>query len=286
MQEDRDGLDKTGGRFKLAQDATTQRWLFKRDRFKPAGERINPRHYEVSPIGSRIANNFVRTHHYSGSPVYDRYRYGMFRSGALVGVAIFSHPTNERVLSVFGSGDVRRSMELGRFVLLDEVPGNGETWFLGQCFRELRRSRDAKTGEQLNPHGVIAFSDPVPRRSAEGYLVMPGHRGCIYQGFNATYLGRATARTMYLWPDGRCVNSRRLQKIRSGESGSEPAIQEFRSFGADEPWDDRRAWLRYWLQKLTSKVPHPGNYKYAWGLSREAKAILPKSLDYPKDVAA
>lgn len=264
----------------------TQRWLFTESRYRPAGECIDPRHYEVAAIGSGTANAFVKTHHYSGTAVYDRYRYGMFRAGRLVGVAIFSHPTNERILSVFGSHDVRRSMELGRFVLLDEVPGNGESWFLGQCFRELRRAIDYKTQAPLRPHGVIAFSDPVPRRDRVGRLVMPGHRGAIYQAFNGVYLGRATRRTLYLWPNGRCVNSRRMQKIRSGEQGSKSAIEEFLSFGADEPWEDRNAWMKHWLEQLTTKLPHPGNYKYAWALTNEARASVPKSLPYPKDVHA
>jgi hypothetical protein len=262
----------------------TQRWLFKTARFRPAHEVINPTQYEVAAIGSKIANTFVKTHHYSGTGVYDRYRYGLFRAGHLVGTAIFSHPTNERILSIFGSRDVRKSMELGRFVLLDQVPGNGETWFLGHCFRLLRTERDAKTGELLKPHGVVAFSDPVPRRNAQGILVMPGHRGVIYQAHNASYLGRATRRTLYLWPDGRCVNSRRMQKIRSGEAGSKSAIEEFKSFGADEPWDDRTAWMKHWLGQLTTKLPHPGNFKYAWALSDLAKQTVPHSLPYPKDL--
>lgn len=261
-----------------------QRWLFKRARYRPSGERINPRAYEVSAIGSAPANAFVRAHHYSGTPVYDRYRYGLFQSGRLVGVAIFSHPTNEGSLSIFGPGETRRAMELGRFVLLDSVPGNGESWFLGQCFRLLRQALDHKTGDPLNPRGVIAFSDPVPRHNREGKMVMPGHRGVIYQAFNASYLGRATSRTLHLWPDGRCVNSRRMQKIRSGESGAQPAIEEFQTFGADAPWDDRGAWLSHWLGKLTTKLPHPGNYKYAWALTREAAKQLPASLPYPKTI--
>jgi hypothetical protein len=260
----------------------TQRWLFKQDRYRPAGEVINPGEYEGTAIGSAVANAFVRTHHYSGTPVYDRYRYGLFHHGKLAGVAIFSHPTNDRSIAMFGAAATRRSMELGRFVLLDEVPGNGESWFLGQCFRLLRLEHDIKTGDPLRPHGVIAFSDPVPRRTSEGIMVMPGHRGVIYQAHNGIYLGRSTKRTLYMWPNGRVVNSRRLQKIRGNEAGAGPAVAEFREFGADEPWDDRRAWLRHWLQRLTSKVQHPGNFKYAWGLDRAAKASLPRGLPYPK----
>lgn len=261
----------------------TQRWLFRRERYRPAHETINTRLYEVARIGGRRATEFVRTHHYSGTGVYDRYSFGLFHAGHMVGVAIFSHPVHEGILSIF-PGTVRQSMELGRFVLLDEVPGNGESWFLRQCFRALRTVEDMKTGAPLNPQGIIAFSDPVPRVADDGRVVTPGHRGVIYQAFSATYLGRATPRTLRLWPNGRVVNSRRMQKIRSGEKGWLPASEEIRSFGADEPWEDRAAWLNHWLGRLTKKLPHPGNYKYAWGLSHAARLRLPASLPYPKSV--
>ncbi len=57
---------------------------------------------------------------------------------------------------------------LGRFVLLDEVESNGESWLLARAFAALRRAK---------PHieTVFAYSDPVPRRGADGQLVMPGH---------------------------------------------------------------------------------------------------------------
>ncbi len=258
-----------------APNTTCQRWLFKRDRYRPAGETINPREYDVAEIGLGAARAFVTTHHYSGSWVYDRFRFGLFRAGQLVGVAVFSHPVNERILEVFG-GTSRESVELGRFVLLDEVPGNGETWFLGRAFEALRR---------LDLRGVIAFSDPVSRQTTAGSTVFPGHIGVIYQAHNGVYLGRATPRTLRLWPDGRVVNSRRMQKIRSGENGSVPAIAEIRAFGADAPWDDRRAWLRHWIRKLTRPLPHPGNLKYAWALDRRIRKQLPPTLPYVRGAA-
>jgi hypothetical protein len=53
-----------------------------------------------------------------------------------------------------------------RFVLLDECPGNSESWFLARCF-------DALLDDGVR--GVVSFADPVPRRTASGQLVMPGH---------------------------------------------------------------------------------------------------------------
>jgi hypothetical protein len=83
---------------------------------------------------------------------------------------------------------------LGRLVLLDEVPGNGETWFLGRCFACLRREGLA---------GVVLFSDPCRRLNREGVQVFGGHVGTVYQAHNAVYLGRGTPRTLALLPDGR-----------------------------------------------------------------------------------
>ena len=100
------------------------------------------------------AKAFVREHHYSGSYPAARWRFGLFRRGVLQGVAVFSHPCNDRVLTSIFPGPATGSVELGRFVLLDEVPGNGETWFLGRCFARLRREGLA---------GVVAFSDPCRR---------------------------------------------------------------------------------------------------------------------------
>jgi hypothetical protein len=252
-----------------------QRWLFGRDRYRPPSEVITTRDYDVAAIPTAEAKQFITTHHYSRSWVYDRFRFGLFHHGRLVGVAVFSHPVNDAsTMDLFG-GSRRESVELGRFVLLDAVPGNGESWFLGRAFRLLRNMDDLR--------GVIAFSDPVARRSQTGDLVFAGHIGTIYQAHNGAYLGRATPRTLRLLPDGSVMNSRRMQKIRSGEPGWRPAADSLMAYGADEPWDDRAAWLRHWLNRLTRGQHHPGNHKYAWPLHRSIK-LSRRSLAYPKAV--
>ncbi len=127
------------------------------------------------------------------------------RGSHLVGVAVFSHPCNDAVLtSVFG-GEATESVELGRFVLLDDVAGNGETWFLAWCFDVLRK-RELR--------GVVAFSDPHPRHDVSGRVVMPGHIGVISQAHNGHYLGRSRKRTLYLLPDGAVFSARAASKVR------------------------------------------------------------------------
>ena len=160
-----------------------QRWKNRLTSYRPSGELIKTSEYDVVPIaGDREARQFVQMHHYSGSYPAARFRFGLYRCGALAGVAVFSVPCSDSVLTNVFPMPASMSVELGRFVLLDSVPGNGETWFLARVFRELRK-------EGLV--GVVSFSDPLPRRTIEGTLIHRGHVGTIYQAFNGAYLGRS-----------------------------------------------------------------------------------------------
>lgn len=249
-----------------------QRWNNGKDRYRPAGELIQTHQYEVAPIADdKTAKAFVCKHHYSGSYPAARRRIGLYRSTALVGVAVFSQPINNKALDLFGE-HATNSVELGRFVLLDSVPGNGETWFLGRCFELLRPEF----------HGVLSFSDPSRRTNSQGEEVFGGHIGSIYQGHNAHYLGRSTARTLRLLPDGSVLSDRALQKIRARDRGWEYASAQLVQHGASEPSSDLREWLKEWLPRLTRPSRHAGNHRYAWQLMPRRLWSLPASQPYPK----
>jgi hypothetical protein len=258
-----------------------QRWRAGRDSYRPAGETIRPSEYEVAPIVEREAKAFVTTHHYSRSYCAARLRYGLYRKGTLAGVAVFSHPVRDSVLTnVFPTGCAQDSVELGRFVLSDHVPGNGETWFLARCFSFLRRERLV---------GVVSFSDPLPRTNQAGETVFPGHIGTIYQAASAAYLGRATPRTLHLLPDGSVLSPRALQKIRRQECGHAYAEALLLRQGARprHPDESGRAWLREVLPRLTRPFRHPGNHRYAWPLQSSAERFLLLARQvYPKRSAA
>jgi hypothetical protein len=255
-----------------------QRWRVGRDAYRPPDEPIRTADYDVAELpNDTAAKTFVLEHHYSGSYPAARWRFGLFRRGVLQGVAVFSHPCNDRVLTAIFPGRPTDSVELGRFVLLDEVPGNGETWFLGRCFALLRKESLA---------GVVAFSDPCRRLNRLGVPVFAGHVGTIYQAHNAVYLGRGTTRTLTLLPDGSVLSERAQQKIRSADRGVAYAVRQLVRFGADAPafYDPvyLSDWLRKWKARLCRSLRHWGNHKYAWGLSRRVR--LPKSLPYPKQI--
>ena len=67
-------------------------------------------------------------------------------------------------------------------------------------------------------HGLrdlVAFADPQPRIIA-GTMLLGGHLGHVYRVTRGRYLGRGTARTITILPDGTVLTARALQ-ISCGE---------------------------------------------------------------------
>lgn len=256
----------------------TQRWRDRDESWRPGPEPIDTSRYEIAAIpDDTTARRFVEQHHYSGRYVAARRRFGLYqRGGMLVGVAVFSAPMQARALTRYFP-DVKTSLELGRLVLLDEVPGCGESFFVAECFRQLKREGFV---------GVLSFSDPEPRRREDGTVVHPGHVGIIYQALSARFEGRSTKRTLRVLPDGTVFSERAASKIRQLEWGCEPQAARLVAAGA-EPFDrsDPAGWLRRALDKTTRPLAHPGNYRYLWGLDRALRRALPPNpADYPRPV--
>lgn len=252
------------------------RWSRRRCTWRPAGAPFDKRLYEVAPIdGDAPAKAFVKRHHYSASYPSARRRFGLYGdSGALVGVAVFSHPCRDEVLKPFAA-DV--AVELGRLVLLDEVPGNAESYFVARCLDLLRRE---------GFEGVVSFSDPLPRAALNGRVVMPGHVGKVYQAVNAVYRGQARGESLLLLPNATVMHRRALAKIRAGDSRWRSAIGPLLAAGAAEPTDTSAAGLRVWLDAelpaLVRRVAHPGNHKYLLPLTPAARKACGDTKPYPR----
>lgn len=294
-----------------------QRWRDGRDRYRPAGEVIDPRAYEVAIIpDDTTPKAFVERHHYSGSFPAARFRVGLYnvrgdvrvadvlrdaeielRAEAvrrlraeldkrLVGVAVFSHPPSEAVLERLPCERLA-GVELGRFVLLDSVPGNGESWFLARCFELLRAN---------GFEALVSHSDPVPRFTLDGGLVMPGHVGSIYQATNAVYAGRTKPYLHAMMPDGTVFSPRSMTKIRLAERGHLRCVDELVGYGAPPPSsadlatrDGRRDWMWGAIAVVGRRVRHAGNHRYLWAIDkrlRRAVAALACGAPYPKAIDA
>ena len=251
-----------------------QRWRDRHPSFLPDRDYFNPLGFEVFEFADDATPKaFVERHHYSATYPAARFRFGLHqRFVGLAGVAVFSVPMHPAVLAPW---TMRDAVELGRLVLLDEVPANAESWFVRRCLNLLALKGLA---------GVVSFSDPEPRTTTDGGLVFIGHAGVCYQATNATYAGRASPRTLRLLPDARSFSARAASKIRSRERGWEYAVAQLVAQGATAPAadEDLRAWLPRELERVTRTVRHYGNHRYLWGLTPGAQKMLPAGSPYPK----
>lgn len=237
-----------------------QRWLHGRDRYRPAGEVLDPSRYGVEEIDEATAKACVETHHYAGSYPAARLRVGMFEGPELVGVAVLSVPASN---AVFPKWLGVPGVELGRLVLLDRVPGNGESWFLRRVFETIR-------AELRDVQAVLSFSDPMARTTIDGEQVKPGHYGVIYQAFGGRYLGRANPNTILLDPRGLVVSNRLRSKLTTDSRGRDYAERALLEAGAPvrQRFEDGKAWWKRCLREAPwRRVRHPGNHAYAWALS-------------------
>ncbi len=248
--------------------AGCQRWRRGRDSYRPAGEPFDASRSTVSIIDQAAAKAFVCTNHYSRSFPASRLNVGLFRkspfgSERLCGVATFSVPMTQAVIPAYFPGlKPAEGVELGRFILSDDVEANGETWMLARAFKALRSALP-------DVRGIVSYCDPLPRHNAEGLMVKRGHIGTIYKAHNARYRGRSRARMLLLMPDGSVANERSLSKVRSGDRGADGVQRDLQRQGAPARrfGESGRDWLaRLVAERFLRRVAHPGNHAFSWEL--------------------
>lgn len=239
--------------------------------------------YDVDAIEDRHARAFTVANHYTRSYPFARERFGLFRGKRLVGVAVFSTPINASVVPRYAGVESAAGLDLGRFILLDEVPYNAESFFLAAALKQLKRNRPDLSA-------VIAYSDPMPRQALDGVMVMPGHIGIAYQATNGRYMGRAASKTLHLTKDGQALSTRALSKVRLQEHGAASAEKRLVRLGAPKRafGEDPRAWVGRALESgAFRRIRHPGNHVYVWSMERGGQSKvknlgLASHLPYPK----
>jgi len=151
--------------------------------------------YSVEMIPSALGKAFIIEHHYSHGVHNGPICVGLLHHGKLVGVCAFASPSSENVRSsIFGDDYKDSVIELHRLVLLDEVPKNGESFFIVRALKELKKARPYY-------NAVISFADPTEN-----------HLGVIYQATNAFYCGRSAPATFFLDETGRLRHPRQNGK--------------------------------------------------------------------------
>jgi hypothetical protein len=246
-----------------------QRWRGGQHTWRPVHEGgFDARRYRLVAVPEAAARRFVVEHHYSRSFPAARLSFGLLDGDHLVGAVVLGVPMHPAVLTrPFPTLDTDRAAGVSRLVLLDEVPSNAESFVLGRLFR-------LAAGHGLR--GLVAFSDPLPRMIC-GRLLMPGHVGHVYRVTGGRYLGRGTARTITLLPDGTVLTARAQSKVRRGERGAAGVRARLVALGA-RPLADMvaeharigvdltpAAWLDHALAQVGARqVRHRGCHRFVW----------------------
>lgn len=264
-----------------------QRWRNGHTRFRPAGETIDRTRYGIEMVSEKVARAFIAKHHYAQTMPPARRSFGLIETNGhgrhrLVGVCVFSVPMNNSAIPKYTGQPAAAGVELGRFVLEDAVPGNGESFFLSLAFRALRL-------ELPEVRSVISYSDPVPRILANGETQKRGHFGICYKATGGFYCGRGSRRTLIFARNGQVLSDRTLSKLRNHERGADGAYRQMLALGAP-PRRLGEANDTY-IRRAVSEGPfiiarHAGNHCYAWamGTRRERKSIeagFAPRLPYP-----
>ncbi len=249
------------------------RWFERRCRYVGDTELIDTRRYAVDCIETERAARFIARHHYLPAMPASQLCVALFgpRNGAtkapIAGIAIFAVPSNPSVIPAHAGLPPESGTTLARFILLDDVPANGETHFLSKAHSALRREK---------PHleAVVSYADPAA-----------GHIGHIYAAASAAHRGRTRPRTSWSIA-GKAFPGRTLSKIANDETGADAAIARLVALGAPRPSTGETG--AEWLQSLKrtaalSPTTHPGYFVYNFPLTARARSrssALPKQ-PYP-----
>jgi hypothetical protein len=251
-----------------------KRWSDRRERWVCHTALISPSEFGVDVLRERDAKAFILQHHYSGTMVAARLCVGLYRKSGvdtsrLVGVAAFSVPMQGASITRYTGFAPSHGVELGRFVLLPEVAFNGETWFLSRAFKLLKQEKGGPGGVR----SIISYADPLERRTAEGLLTKPAHAGQIYAASNAVFSGRSRAQYVQINRDGQVLSRRSLNKIINQEVGHAYATRQLEACGAPPRnlLESPKEWVSRVLPLISSRVKHPGNFVFAFGLDGPAR---------------
>ena len=256
--------------------ALTQRWRERRDRHIPANGAVDKRDWAIDQISYSAAKAYVQANHYSGSMTTCIAAFGIFhaprggvRPAEMSGVVVFGVPINGASIPKYAGAAPDKGAEITRLVLDHDVPGNAESLLVSRAADALRQSGRVSS--------IITFADPLERRLQDGTVVKRGHFGGVYQALSMTYQGRTTPRWLWLDRRGSVISERSLQKIRAGERGADYATRDFIACGAPSRafGETPTEWVaRALLEGPFTRVRHPGNHAYAWGLDRRARRAV------------
>ena len=112
------------------------------------------REIEIKVIPSRIGNDFIKKHHYSGKVVNNSVlHFGCFLDGRLHGVLQYGNSLDKRkMMALVSDTGWNEFLELNRMAFDDYLPRNSESYCIGKTLRMIKKQA---------PHikWVVSFAD-------------------------------------------------------------------------------------------------------------------------------
>ena len=112
------------------------------------------REIEIKAIPSRIGNDFIKKHHYSGKVVNNSVlHFGCFLDGRLHGVLQYGNSLDKRkMMALVRDTGWNEFLELNRMAFDDYLPRNSESYCIGKTLRMIKKQA---------PHikWVVSFAD-------------------------------------------------------------------------------------------------------------------------------
>ena len=216
---------------------------------------------EVRVIPSKIANAFVRKHHYSGKAVNNsQLHLGAFLNGRLHGVMSFGPPMDKsKVLHLVEGTPWSGMLELNRMAFDDVLPKNSESRCISIAMGMLK-----KNAPQVK--WVLSFADGCSCGD-----------GTIYRASNFVLTGIKPNKTTAILPDGTEITDlafRVNRAVKRPELGGKSA-QEF--FGSSNPSFDK------YLQYVGGKRADGYQLRYIYFLDKKwRKRLTVPELPYSK----
>jgi hypothetical protein len=181
-------------------------------------------------------SKFIKKYHYSHThPGGVDYAFRLDWNGQLSGACLFGWMAGNPKAVLIKGKEPKDFRELMRLVLLDEVPKNSETRFVGWCLRWLRKNTEVIA--------CVSFADPKF-----------GHSGVIYKAGNWTYLGKQKPDRPRLIIDGIEVHPR-MAYDRYGTSSTKK-IREMGHTVVEEPREPKHKFVYL----LKPEVKEPWNH--------------------------
>ena len=203
----------------------------------------------IKVIPKRIADEFVKKHHYSGKVVQNsQLNFGAFLDGKLHGVLQYGPSMDKKkVITLVEGTGWNEFIELNRMAFDDYLPRNSESYCIGKTLRMIK-----KNAPQVK--WVISFADGCSCGD-----------GTIYRASNFVLTGIRENKTILLFPTGDKIAAMTLEA-----NFNIPQIKDLcNKMGVEHKYRTRSEWL-----KLGAKYVNGFQLRYIYFIDKSYRKRL------------